>query len=194
VRNEALDTSRTRERHAVAGTALATIGSRCVSIHAATKIGTRTRTLTAAIQLGGRMMKLARLAATSLVDGVLHEGLSARVLARLVTTCEDSSMKQALRELAADEGRHAAHAWDVVEWCVIAGGPSVGAALIGAMAGLSDDLADDLPAPARDGSWERFGIPGAALEAEEYSAARAHLWARVQALGPRVRRSGHGHL
>jgi hypothetical protein len=39
-----------------------------------------------------------------------------------------------------------------------------------------------LPAGARDGSWEKWGIPGAALEAEEYAKARAHVVRRVAAM------------
>jgi negative regulator of sigma E activity len=35
---------------------------------------------------------------------------------------------------------------------------------------------------ALDGSWERWGIHGVALEREEYAAARAALVTRVQAL------------
>jgi hypothetical protein len=36
--------------------------------------------------------------------------------------------------------------------------------------------------PARSGDWERFGIPGHALESSEYARARAELIRRVGAL------------
>lgn len=133
----------------------------------------------------GRTLDLAQLAVSSLIDGALHEGISARVLARLVRTCTDPATRDVLKTLAADEGRHAAHAWDVVEWCVAEGGLPVLQALRGAIAALPDHLDDELPDGARDGSWEPFGVPGVALESEEHAAALAHLTGRVMRLGGR---------
>jgi len=37
-----------------------------------------------------------------------------------------------------------------------------------------------LPAPAEDGAWERLGIHGHALEAEEFASTRADLVRRVE--------------
>src|SRR5206468_3455762 len=67
--------------------------------------------------LGNRTLALAQLATDSLIDGALHEGLSARVIAKLVRRCEVPSIKAALKEIATDEGRHSAHGWEVVQWC-----------------------------------------------------------------------------
>jgi hypothetical protein len=39
-----------------------------------------------------------------------------------------------------------------------------------------------LPAPAEDGGWERFGIHGRALEAEELASTRADIVRRVEAM------------
>jgi hypothetical protein len=127
-----------------------------------------------------RNLALATLAVDSLVDGALHEGVSARVIAKLARRCEVSGIRSALREIAADEGRHAAHGWAVVEWCLDEGGAPVAQALLGALRGLPRQIRSSLPEPASDGAWERWGIHGHALEAEEYAAALAHLIARVQ--------------
>ncbi|APR77381.1 Hypothetical protein A7982_02728 [Minicystis rosea] len=140
----------------------------------------RARTLPAT-----RPLALAALAVDSLVDGALHEGISARVIARLVKRCEDPATRAVLKEIAADEGRHAAHGWDVVRWCLAEGGTVVADALRGAVAVLPTAVHSSLPEAADDGSWERFGIHGRALEAEEHASTRADVVRRVEKLiGP----------
>lgn len=129
-----------------------------------------------------RSLALAQLAVSSLIDGALHEGVSARVIARLVKRCEEPTVRDALRELAADEGRHAAHGWDVVEWCLSEGGAPVAHALRGALRTIPVHVESDLPMDARDGGWEKHGIHGAVLEAEEYAKARADVVRRVGTL------------
>jgi len=137
-----------------------------------------------------RVMALARLAVDSLVDGVLHEGVSARTLARLTRLAESSVIRETLAVLAADEGRHAAHAWHVVQWCVREGGEPVVQALRGAARVLprrpgerpSSTPDDGSSLEARSGAWQRWGIPGRALEEEEYAAAVASVAHRVEAL------------
>ena len=127
-----------------------------------------------------RTMALAKLAVDSVVDGALHEGLSAHVIGALIRRCEDPAIREVLRELAGDESRHAAHGWDVVEWCLAEGGAPVAWALAGALRALPREIDTDLPEAARDGSWERYGIHGVALERAEHAAARARLVARVE--------------
>jgi hypothetical protein len=129
-----------------------------------------------------RILALARLAVDSLVDGVLHEGLSARTLARLARLAEVPRIREMVTELAADEGRHAAHAWHVVQWCVSAGGAPVVHALLGAARALPLRAGAGARQEAQDGAWQRWGIPGRALEVEEYAAARAGALRRVEAL------------
>jgi hypothetical protein len=131
-------------------------------------------------QWGGRRFALARLAVDSLVDGALHEGVSARVVAKLAQRCEDPEIRGVLKTIAADEGRHCAHGWDVVEWCLGEGGWPVAAALRGALRRLPGTMIYSLPQTARDGSWEQFGIHGEALEAAEYAKALDALTARVE--------------
>jgi hypothetical protein len=131
---------------------------------------------------GGRVVALSTLAVSSLVDGVLHEGLSARVIARLARLAEEPEIRLVLLQLAADEGRHAAHAWRVVEWCVREGGDPVIHALQGSARALPNERRAAPFREAADGSWERWGLPGAALDADEYLAARAHLARRVAEL------------
>ena len=136
-----------------------------------------------------RILALARLAVDSLVDGVLHEGVSARTLARVARLAEVPQIREILAGLAADEGRHAAHAWHVVQWCVREGGDPVVHALRGAALVLPERPGHGVSGDARDGAWERWGIAGRALEEEEYAAARAGVMRRVEAL-PRGRWQG----
>jgi hypothetical protein len=134
-----------------------------------------------------RTLALAQLAVNSLVDGALHEGVSARVIAQLVRRCEHPEIRAVLKELAADEGRHCAHGWDVVEWCLAEGGWVVQRALAGALRTLPKTLRSPLPEEASAGGWERYGIHGHALEAEQYGRARAELVRRVEGLGRSAR-------
>lgn len=129
-----------------------------------------------------RALALAQLAVSSLVDGALHEGVSARIIARLARRCEDEGIRAMLKSIAADEGRHGAHGWDVVEWCVEQGGTGVVAALRGALRALPGRMQSALPREAADGGWERWGIHGHALEDEEYGAALRHVMERVGGL------------
>jgi hypothetical protein len=129
-----------------------------------------------------RGLSLSSLAVHSLIDGALHEGVSARIVARLARSTESPVITRVLKEIAADEGRHAAHGWDVVEWCVAEGGTAVLRALEGALRTLPASMSSPLPSAARDGSWERFGIHGEALERSEYEKARAELVRRVTRL------------
>ena len=126
-----------------------------------------------------RSVALAQLAVDSLLDGALHEGVSARVLAKLARRAEDERIRAVLKELAADEGRHAAHGWEVVEWCVAVGGEGVIDALAGAVRALPEEMRSPLPEGARDGAWEKYGIHGWALEREEYAKAREKIAERV---------------
>jgi hypothetical protein len=135
-----------------------------------------------------RTLALAKLAVDSLVDGALHEGVSARIIARLARLCEVPGIRGVLKEIAADEGRHAAHGWAVVEWCLHVGGRPVADALLGALRGLPAQMQSELPAGAADGGWVRWGIHGHDLEAREYAAGLAHVAQRVRSLVARAGR------
>jgi hypothetical protein len=126
-----------------------------------------------------RTLALATLAVQSLIDGVLHEGVSARILARLGRSAEPAEVRGVVRALASDEGRHAAHGWDVVLWCVREGGEPVLRALEGAARGLSSTGGVAVVAGAEDGAWERWGVPGGTLAATEYARARRHVMQSV---------------
>jgi hypothetical protein len=129
-----------------------------------------------------RRLALAKLAVDSLVDGALNEGVSARVIAQLGRQCPVPAIASLLREIAADEGRHAAHGWDVVRFCLDEGGAPVAHALLAAARVLPATMRSTLPKPAVGGAWERWGIPGLELESASYAATRANLIERVQAL------------
>jgi hypothetical protein len=163
--------------HAEACFAIARAVDGCVASPAAFPQAARARTLPRV-----RRVALALLAVDSLVDGALHEGTSARVVARLARVCEEPTIAAALKKIAADEGRHSAHGWDVVEWCVAQGGAIVLSALEGALLALPATLRTPLPEPAASGAWEKWGIHGHAIESEEYSKAYDHVVRRVRAL------------
>jgi hypothetical protein len=127
-----------------------------------------------------RSVALAQLAVDSLVDGALHEGVSARIIAKLSKRCELDSIRSVLKEIAADEGRHATHGWDVVAWCLLEGKSPVASALIGALNGLPDTMHSPLPPEAGDGSWEKWGIHGHPLEADVYAHCLRDIKTRIQ--------------
>jgi hypothetical protein len=127
-----------------------------------------------------RRLALSILAVDSLVDGALHEGVSARIIAKLARRCEGPAIRGVLSEIAADEGRHSAHGWAVVDWCLLEGGSGVAQALRGALRALPHKMRSDLPPAARDGAWEHWGIHGERLEDEAYQAGRAHVVERLR--------------
>ncbi|HVH41159.1 MAG TPA: hypothetical protein VM925_02415 [Labilithrix sp.] len=129
-----------------------------------------------------RALALAALAVDSLVDGALHEGVSARIIAKLARRTDDDIVRAILKEIAADEGRHARHGWDVVQWCLLEGGDVVAAALRGAVGRLPRAMRSAIPEAARFGAWEKYGLMGEELEAAEYDAARVELEARTKKL------------
>lgn len=135
-----------------------------------------------------RGVALAELAVDSLIDGALHEGVSARIVAKLARRAVDPSIRAILKQIAADEGRHSAHGWDVVRFCLAQGGAPVAHALASAVRVLPKTMATPLPpssgrpADAATGGWERWGIMGSALEAAEYEKAKASVLRRVDDL------------
>jgi hypothetical protein len=128
---------------------------------------------------GDRASRLAELAVVSLVDGALHEGVSARVIARLVERCEVPAIREVLQQLASDEERHAAHAWDVLAFCLQQGGEPVRRALREAAPRIPDTIHSPHLRGAEDGAWERYGLPGHALEQQEYTIALEQLLGRL---------------
>jgi hypothetical protein len=136
-----------------------------------------------------RSVALAELAVLSLIDGALHEGVSARIIAKLARRAQHPKIIAVLKQIAADEGRHAAHGWEVVEWCLEQGGLPVAHALSGALRVLPERMSASLPEPAVGGAWEAWGIHGASLERDEYAAARADVVQRVTRLMRRFRSS-----
>lgn len=129
-----------------------------------------------------RTVALAALAVDSLIDGAIHEGVSARIAAALAQRADEGAFREALRVIAADEGRHAAHGWDVVAWCVAEGGAPVVHALLGAVAGLPKQARPRTQTAADAGAWERWGIHGHALEEAAYDRALDDARRRVARL------------
>lgn len=122
---------------------------------------------------------LAALAVDSIVEGAFHEGVSARVLGLLSKRVENQRVVDLLKQIAADEGRHAAHGWDVALWCLQAGGLPVATAVRHAVEKLPKTLHTTRSAAAVDGSWEKYGIHGVYLEQECYDKLRSEVISRV---------------
>jgi hypothetical protein len=106
-----------------------------------------------------RTLALAKLAVDSLVDGALHEGVSARIIAKLAQRCEVPAIRTALKEIAADEGRHAAHGWTVVAWCLAEGGRPVGHCLARCDPHLAEGDASEPSGGGRAGRMGALGNP-----------------------------------
>jgi len=132
--------------------------------------------------LPSRSLALSKLAIDAIVDGVLNEGVSARILGRLSHASTHPRLAEVLRGMAADEARHAAHSWNVVAFCIDAGGTNVVHALRGALRSLPETMTAPLPEPARGGAWEAFGVQGEALESEAWLGARRHAVAKLSAM------------
>ncbi len=131
-----------------------------------------------------RTLALARLAVDSLVDGALNEAVSARTLAGLARVVDDSDTRALLLGIAKDEAHHSAHAWNVLQWCVVEGGVVVAAAVDAAMNVLARPRVQHSGAavPARTGEWERFGLAAEAREQAAHDVVIAQARARLAAL------------
>lgn len=133
-------------------------------------------------RLPTRDLALSKLAIDAVIDGALNEGVSARILARLSKTSTPPRLAATIREMAADEARHAAHSWNVVAFCIEAGGPAVESALRGALRALPARMTAPIPEAARGGAWEAFGVQGEAMEGEAWASARRHAVERLASM------------
>lgn len=129
-----------------------------------------------------RSVALAQIAIDALADGVLNEGIAARLLAQLAKECELPAMRPILRAMAADESRHAAHSWEIVAWCLDEGGDVVASALRGASKGMPSRICCALPEGARSGAWERWGVQGVAMEEEAFAKTRASAATKLETM------------
>lgn len=90
------------------------------SRHAGVQLG-----LDAAIAPVPRAADLADLAAESLDDGCLGEGLSAVAAQRAAHDATDAETRAVLGRIAREEAAHAEHGWAIVEHCLAVGGGPV---------------------------------------------------------------------
>jgi len=127
-------------------------------------------------RVGPRSMRLAKLAVTSLFDGALYEGLSARVVASLAKTDVDARVRPVLEAIAKDEARHAAHGMDVVRWCLAEGGAPVREAVLVALDAAKQQAPHGLGGPLlADGRFERYGLPGREREIGQWGVVLARV-------------------
>ncbi len=128
-----------------------------------------------------RPIALARLAVDSLIDGALNEGVSARVIAQLSRTTDHPQVQPVLAAIARDEARHAAHAFEVLRWCVLEGGFPVIAAVRAALFALPARPGAEIEGAAVEEA-EAFGLPEHARIERAFRAVRARLVARTERL------------
>lgn len=117
---------------------------------------------------------LRELAFETFVDGCIAETAAAVEAERAAELAEDPAVAAALREIAADEARHAELAWAIVAWCVRTEGPALLATL---RAELDRHLAARSEPDGRDDDLEPHGVLGA----HALAAVRADTLAEVVA-------------
>ncbi len=132
----------------------------------------------AAAQVRGPL-DLPALAVEALVQGAYLESVSAEVARALSSRTEIAAIRDILQTIATDEARHAAHGWDVIDFCRAHGGELVEHALETAVVRLPT-LEASLAPLAASGALEPFGIPGLALTQRCESNARAACLARLR--------------
>lgn len=125
---------------------------------------------------------LAELAAESLIDGCLLEGVAAEVARRALARARDDKARVALEIIARDEASHAALAWDVVHWCWTSGGDLVRWGLPAALRKApvsvkAPEIAEALAEALADHGWL-----GADVWADAFRATSEDVAARVAAL------------
>lgn len=76
---------------------------------------------------------LSTIAIEALLDGAVHEALSAAEARARVRTSDDEEERSILRAIARDEAAHGDVAESIVAWCVDTGGPTVVAAVLNAV-------------------------------------------------------------
>ena len=101
---------------------------------------------------------LAALAAESLIDGCLLEGVAADVAQQALARARDDRARAALAVIARDEASHVALAWEVVRWCCEEGGEAVQRRLLAALEKAptsvpSPQIPVDLAAELADHGW-----------------------------------------
>lgn len=121
---------------------------------------------------------LSALAIETLLDGCINETVAAVEAETAGAAAGDPVIAAALREIAADEARHAELAWRIVAWCVRTGEPGLLAELR-AVAEAAAAAAAGAPAPLPDASGElaSHGVLGA----EAQAAARAGVMREIVA-------------
>jgi hypothetical protein len=129
-----------------------------------------------------RDVALAQIALDALADGVLNEGVAARLLAKLSLVAVTPWLAVRLRQMAHDESRHAQHSWDIVLWCLREGGETVRAALRGALNTLPRQIEPSSPPDARAGEWLPWGVHDLAMEREAFTKTREHVRSRLAEL------------
>lgn len=112
------------------------------------------------------------LAADALVEACLLETASAVLVSRLARREGTvSSVRAVLKEIAADEGRHGAHGWDIIEWALSVDEVGTAEALRRAWTAHPGELRKGLDPAWAEGQLLDWGIPSSAMWAECYAEA-----------------------
>ena len=114
-------------------------------------------------QVRARACTLDQVAVESWLEGAYLESVSARLATAMSSHAADQRVLAVLSQIAADEARHAAHAWDVVAWCLDRA-PGPVAEALGRAAAAVPGPSPSADQPGADGALESFGIPGIATQ------------------------------
>jgi hypothetical protein len=121
---------------------------------------------------------VAALAAETVLDGCLNEGVAAAAAQTAWQRARDPVVREALDVMARDEAGHAQLAWDVVSWCCEQAGGDLSSRLAALVRRAPAPVGRSFPA-ALEPQLEAHGCVGAAVWRELGAAARARIAARL---------------
>jgi len=120
-----------------------------------------------------------RLAVESLVDGCLGEGFAAAMAAEALARAQDAAVREALEIIARDEASHAELSWEILAWCLAAGGDDVRGDLLSRLRPLPRKI-EVRPVSVRIASeLERHGRVGPEIQRRIYQEVRVHVSLRA---------------
>ncbi len=127
-----------------------------------------------------------RLALESLSDGCLGEGFAAAMAAESLARAQDAAVREALEIIARDEASHAELSWEILAWCIAAGGDDVRGALLSRLRRLPRRIEARPIGADLTSELERHGRVGPEIQRRIYQEVRAEVSSRaVRMIGER---------
>ncbi len=134
--------------------------------------------------VGPKENGLARLTRGCLLDGVLAEGLAAAVAFEGFRSATDPVIRETLEMIAAEESKHEALAWDILQWALERGGTKAVRSLRATLDELENRKTPTMPAiPGVSEEWlANQGLPTQARLCRLFDAQVTRIRKRAQAL------------